>query len=268
MVSELKNFLLVVEHGTFTAAARHAHLAQPSLSASIKRLEHEMGARLLRRLPRGAVPTEAGRALIPHAREVLASLERGRRAVREVEGLERGEVRVGGGATAATYLLPSLLASFRARHPRIRVTLTEDFSPRIPELVRQGALDIGVAQGTGEPWRQDPLVLVGAPQGERDVFIGFVRGAAMRAFQERLFPEAEQIMELASIAAVKGQVRAGLGVALLSRSACETDLAEGRLVEIDSPRTPWVRALGLVHAGVEQLSPAGRAFRAHLLMSR
>ena len=268
MVSELRNFLLVVDHGTFTEAARHAHLAQPSLSASIKRLEEDMGARLLQRLPRGARPTAAGQALMPHARAVLAELERARRAVREVEGLEAGEVRVGGGATASTYLLPPLLASFRTKYPGIRLRLIEDFSPNVPDLVRRGVLDLGIGQNTGEPWMDDPLVVVGSPDGARDVMIGFVRGAALRDLQDRLFPDVEQVMELASIAAVKGQVRAGLGVALLSRASCRNDLNEGRLVEVHTPQTPWNRVLGLVHPGIDRLSPAVRVFRAHLLNTR
>ncbi len=268
MVSELTNFLLVVDHGTFTEAARRAHLAQPSLSASIRRLEEDMGARLLERLPRGARPTAAGEALIPHARGLLAGLDRARRAVREVEGLEAGEVRLGGGATASTYLLPPLLASFRDRHPGLRLRLTEAFTPQIPEMVRRGELDLGIAQGVGETWLIDELVLVSAPDYSGQALIGFVRGAAMRTEQDRLFPDWEQWMALASIAAVKGQVRAGLGVALLSRAACQTDLAEGRLVVRPHPGLPLRRELGLVHAGVERLSPAAKALREHLLWDR
>ncbi len=265
MTSELRNFLLVVEHGTFTEAARRAHLAQPSLSASIKRLEEQLGARLLHRLPRGARPTAAGEALIPHARAALAEIERGRRAVHEVEGLQAGEVRIGGGATAATALLPPLLASFRALHPGLRLTLTETFTPQVPELVRRGELDLGIAQGAGEPWLIDEVILVSAPRYSGSEFIGFVVGAAMREMQDRLFPEAEQVMALASIAAVKGQVRAGLGIALLSRAACLDDLAAGHLVERPHQLTPIRRSLGLVHPGVERLSPAARSFREHLL---
>ena len=74
MVDELRHFLLVVEHGTFTEAARRAHLTQPSLSASIARLEGALGARLLHRDRHGSSLTAAGEALVPRAREVLGAL--------------------------------------------------------------------------------------------------------------------------------------------------------------------------------------------------
>ena len=93
----------------------------------------------------------------------------------------------------------------------------------------------------------------------------FRRGATTRALFEQAFPKAEVVMELGSIAAVKGNVRAGIGVALVGRSAVERDLAEGRLVEVRNRRTPIPRPLSLVHAGAELLAPATAALRELLL---
>jgi len=278
MLDSLRHFLLVAETGTFTAAARRAHLAQPSHSASIRPLEERVGARLFHRLPRGARLTAAGEALRPHALAALAPVAAGRRAVEEVEGLRAGEVRLGGGATACTYLLPPLLAAFRRRHPGLKVKLKEGFTPGVRAAVAAGELDLGVAQGgPGEPWREDAMVLVAAPalaaalprEGRRLApgapFVSFVAGAATRRLQDAAFPEAELVMELASIASVKGHVRAGLGVALLSQSAVRDDLALGTLVTVDDPRSPIHRLLVLVHPGIERLPPAGRALRALML---
>lgn len=266
MTDELQHFLLVVAHGSFTVAARHAHLAQPSLSASIARLEEAMGARILERLPRGARPTAAGEALIPHARATLAGLEAGRRAVAEIEGLRAGSVTVGGGATACTYLLPPILTAFRASHPGIVLRVREILSPDVGLAVAEGELDLGIAEDAGEPWLDDDLILVGAPGLSLPApFVTFVRGASLRARLERSFPEAEIAMELGSIASVKGLVRAGMGLSLLSRVACRDDLQHGALVEIPDPRTPLRRRLGLVHAGIDRLSPAARALRLAIL---
>jgi len=271
MHDELRHFLLVVEHGTFTKAARHARLAQPSLSASIKRLEEFMGGRLLHRLPRGAAPTAAGRALIPQAEAALAAVASGRRAVAEVEGLEAGEVRVGAGATACTYMLPPLLAEFRRLHPGVRVRLRETMTPRVREDLRAGRVDLAIGEGEGEAWREDELVLVSAPGGPEmgpgAPFIAFTEGASNRSLLDRHFPEVEVVAELAGIASLKGQVRAGLGLALLSRAAIENDLSLGTLVEVPDARTPLRRTLVLCHPGEERLSPAGRALR-ELLLSR
>src|SRR5688500_11117747 len=117
MTGELRHLLLVVQHGTFTAAARQAHLSQPALTASIQRLEGAMGARLLDRGPGGATPTAAGTALLPWAEAALSAIERGRRAVAEVEGLRAGEVVVAAGSTACAVFLPPFLRRFHQRWP-------------------------------------------------------------------------------------------------------------------------------------------------------
>ena len=266
MTDALHHFLLVVEAGSFTTAARRAHLTQPALSASIQRLEEQLDARLLDRLPRGARPTAAGEALLPHARAALASVEAGRRAVAEVMGLRAGQVTVGGGATACTTLLPPLLTAFHARYPGVRLRVRELLTPDVPRAVAEGELDLGVAEGLGDPFVHDEIILVGAPGLRQPApFVSFVAGSSLRRLLAQHFPEAEIAMELASIASVKGLVRAGMGQALLSRAACRDDLALGTLVELPDKRTPIPRDLGLVCAGVERLSPAAAELRRWVL---
>lgn len=272
MIEELQHFLRIVELGTFTGAARRAHLSQPALTASIQRLEQAFGARLLIRGPGGATPTAAGAALVPHARAVLAGIEDARRAVAEIEGLHAGEVRVGASATACTYLLPPTLAAFRAEHPKIRFLLREATPDEVLEALDRGALDLGViSTDRGEPWFVDQLILIASPELRAPTqapFVTFGRGSTSRALLERHFPEAEIVMELGSIAAVKGNVRAGIGIALVGRSAVEHDLAAGRLVEVADPRTPIPRPFHLVHRGVERLAPAAARLRERLLARR
>lgn len=272
MFDELRHFLLIAEHGTFTEAARRTHLSQPALTASIRRLEDRMGARLLHRGPAGASLTAAGDALVPRARAALAAVEDGQRAVAEVAGLHAGEVRIGAGATACTYLLPPELAAFRQRHPGIRFLLREATTHEALEGLAAGDLDllvVTVDEG-GEHWRDDPLVLVASPDLEPHgaPFVTFRKGATTRGLVDRHFPEARIVMELGSIAAVKGNVRAGIGIALVSRLAVQSDLELGRLVEVADPRTPIIRPLSIVHRGVERLPPAAAALREQLLAAR
>ena len=125
MLDSLEHFLLILEHGTFTEAARRAHLSQPALTASIRRLEEAFGATLLHRGRKGATPTAAGEALLPRARAALAAVDEGRRAIEEVLELRTGEVRMGAGATACTYLLPKEIARFRRAYPGVTYRLRE-----------------------------------------------------------------------------------------------------------------------------------------------
>jgi molybdate transport repressor ModE-like protein len=268
MLDALHLFLRIAEEGTFTAAARRAHLSQPALTAAIHRLEDAFGARLFDRGPGGARLTAAGRALVPWAEAALAAVDRGRRAVAEVEGLAAGEVRLGAGATACSVLLPPVLTAFRTAHPAIRLYLRESLADPARQRVEAGELDLAVVPGEGtEPWLEDELVLVcGAGVApERLPFLTLPPGANHRALLDRNFPGVEVAMELSSLQAVKAHVEAGMGQALLSRASVARDLAEGRLVEVADRRTPISRTLSLLHLGVARLSPAARALRDAML---
>lgn len=275
MHDPLRHLLLIVEHGTFTAAARAAHLSQPALSASIARLEERLGAPLLDRGRHGARLTAAGLALLPHARAALAAVEDGQNAVAEVAGLRRGEVTIGTGATVATYLLPGYLAAFRRAHPGVTIALRELPSAHIADALERGDIDLAIVDASAlagrrlasERWRDDEMVLVGADAeaSARDPFVTFIRGSTTRALLERHFPDAEVVVELSGIAAVKQHVRVGIGVALLTRVAVSVDLERGTLVEIPHRATPIRRRFVLAHRGRERLSPSAKRLRDLLL---
>lgn len=289
MLEPLRHFALVAQHSTFTAAARHAHVSQPALTASIKRLEEQMGARLFDRGSSGATLTEAGKALLPRARAALAAIEEGRRAVAEVMGLAVGSVRVGAGATVCTYYLPRTLARFRARFPGVQILLREATPDVLLDDLEAGDLDMVIlarltAPGSGgarakpkrallsadllraarsglarEKWIEDELVLVsapGLPNAAAGPLVTFARGATTRSLTDLHFPDLPIAMELGSIAAVKANVRAGVGVALVSKRAIERDLATKQLEIVPNSRGPIARPLFLVHRGRDRLPPA------------
>lgn len=279
MLDLLRHFLLVAEHGTITEAARRAHLSQPALTAAIKRLEDEVGAVLFVRGRKGAELTAAGRILVPRVQACLAAFEDGRRAIAEVAQLSAGEVRIGAGATACTYLLPPLLATFRRLHPHLKFLLREGYTRPLIEALREGDLDLAIITVPKpkprrglfddlvvEPWCRDDLVLVGAPDIDPATagYVTFADGSPTRALLLKGVPEADIVMELGSIAAVKGNVRAGMGLTLVSRAALVRDFKEKSLVEIHHPRFPVTRDLALVHRGLDRLAPSAAALRDHL----
>lgn len=287
MLDALRHLVLVAEHGTITAAARHAHLSQPALTASIQRLEEKMGGKLLVRGPAGATLTAAGEALLPRARAALAAVEEGRRAVAEVLGLAAGSVRIGAGATATTYYLPRTLARFRAKHPGVSLLLREAEADRLLDALEDGDLDLVIlarvpgprsgdflrAARSGlvrEKWQDDELVLVRAPEVDPKTapMVTFSRGMTTRAIVDQRFADTPIAMELGSIAAVKANTRAGVGVALVSRAAVQRELDAGQLVLVPTDRTPVVRPLYLVHRGKDRLPPAASALLALLRTAR
>jgi DNA-binding transcriptional LysR family regulator len=280
MLEPLRHFALVAQHGTFTAAARHAHVTQPALTASIQRLEAQMEAKLFVRGSGSRARTTltaAGEALLPRARAAIAAIDEGKRAVAEITGLAAGSVRFGAGATVCTYYLPRTLARFRALHPGVQILLREATQEDLLDALETGDLDVVVVarvrEGRGrrgfvdgaiptslalEKWIDDELVLVGAPGVDPRTapLVTFARGATTRTIVDRQFPGRAIAMELGSIAAIKGNTRAGVGVALVSRRAAQRDFASGQLVELPTDRTPIVRPLYLVHRGRDRIPPA------------
>jgi LysR family hydrogen peroxide-inducible transcriptional activator len=144
-IHQLRYFRAVARHGTFTRASEIEHVAQPSLSQQILKLEAELGARLFDRLPRSAKLTVFGKAFLPKAESILRDLEEARSALRDMSGNEKGEVVVGIIPTIAAYLLPRLLNEFTARHPLITIKIIEDITPALLQRLHEGAIDLAVA---------------------------------------------------------------------------------------------------------------------------
>ena len=146
---QLEYLVAVVEEKNFTRAAERLHVAQPGVSAQVRQLERELGHTLLDRSARTVRPTEAGAAVLAHARAALAAVAQVRIALDEVDGLLRGHVAVGTIATADPISLPDSLADFHQEHPGIEITLTEDSSQRLVENLLNGTLDVAVIGLTG-----------------------------------------------------------------------------------------------------------------------
>lgn len=143
-LQQLTYFLAAIEHGSFSAAADALHLAQPSLSEQVRRLEDELSSPLFVRGGRGLALTEAGAALRPAAERVLAEAEQAREAVAEVTELRGGTASLGTFGSAPYYLLGSVVSAFRSRHPSVRVRIVGQNSSEVADLVRDGELEAGL----------------------------------------------------------------------------------------------------------------------------
>src|SRR5579884_2359572 len=143
-VHQLRYFCAVARHGTFTRASEIEHVAQPSLSQQILKLEAELGSRLFDRLPRSAKLTVFGEAFLPKAERILRELDEAKTELLEMAGNEKGDVVVGIIPTIAAYLLPKLLKGFSARHPMITVNVVEDITPTLLQRLRDGTIDMAV----------------------------------------------------------------------------------------------------------------------------
>ncbi|NUP37407.1 MAG: LysR family transcriptional regulator, partial [Streptomyces sp.] len=146
----LRVFLVVARHGSFTVAARALGWTQSAVSRQISSLEAALGgAPLFDRLPRGVRLTEAGRLLVPHAESVAETLHGAARELADLREVAGGRLRFGAFATADAALVPHALAAFRARHPRVRLSREEGFTPGLLDRLAAGHLDLAVVSTTG-----------------------------------------------------------------------------------------------------------------------
>jgi transcriptional regulator, LysR family len=147
----IRYLLAVAEHGNFTRAAEALHVSQPTLSQQVIQLEESLGVVLLDRSGRTVKTTDAGRVYIEHARKALLELDVGRRAILDVQELERGELRLATTPTFTAYLVGPLLAAFQAQYPGITVRLREMSLDTISAAVAADEVDLGIAFRVSRP---------------------------------------------------------------------------------------------------------------------
>jgi molybdate transport repressor ModE-like protein len=260
---DLKLFVHIAESGSITAGAKLAHLSLPSASARIHGMEEGLNLALLERGRRGAEPTEAGRALLHHARAIARQLDDMRADLAQFgSGLKR-QVRLLCNTSAMTEFLPEALAGFLASHPQLSIDLEERLSRDIVRAVTDGAADIGIVTDAVDsaalqtlPFRDDPLVLVMARKhplaqciGKRrgvlfadaldQDFIGLAGDSALQQYAaeqaSRLGRQMHCKIRLRSFEAVCRMVASGAGVAILPETAARrsADLEALRVVALN-----------------------------------
>ena len=158
-LEQLRGFVEVANLGHFTRAAEKLHLAQPSLSRQISTLEIELGAELFRRVRGNISLTDAGQALLPRARRMLADADAIRDEMAELAGLQRGRVRLGATPTLCISLVAEVLRTFHAAYPGIELQLIEGGSNLLMEHLATGAVDMAlVTMSEGRPVTGPALV--------------------------------------------------------------------------------------------------------------
>ncbi|WP_078901236.1 LysR family transcriptional regulator [Actinacidiphila yeochonensis] len=143
-LQQLAYFVAVADTRHFTRAAQDLHVSQPSLSQQVKALEQELGSPLFSRARGNIALTDAGQALLPLARRILADADTARQEVLELAQLRRGRVRLGATPSLCTGLLPDVLRAFHDRHPGIRLLVEEGGSHDLVRELARGQLDLAL----------------------------------------------------------------------------------------------------------------------------
>jgi DNA-binding transcriptional LysR family regulator len=292
-LDQVETFVTIVRRGGFTRAAATLHLSQPAVSRRLDLLERELGRPLFDRTRGGARLTEAGRAFLPHAETLLASMRDGVEAVRALERSDRGTVTVALVGTLANTLLTARLQRFRDAHRQVRLELRTALSREVSALVRRGDAALGLRYFPDPdpdlvslPFYREDLVTVCAPThrlaGKRRLTARMLTGEPWVAFPIRQGSSGEsyaqvlaerlaamglgnaEIVPIDSLTAQKRLVEAGFGLGLMPRSSVEEELRLGTLRELRIAAMRLTVPVVLVHRRRAHLSGATRALLALL----
>jgi DNA-binding transcriptional LysR family regulator len=291
-LAHLKTFAAVAEYRHFARAAAACNLSQPAVSHQIAQLEHEVGAKLLNRAARRVSLTVAGEVMLEEARRILASVDRARERMHEVASGVVGRIRLGASATPGLYILPPLLAQYRAAHPnfdlRFHIGAVDDIAERVARNDLDMAIIAGrppVAELRARPLCRDDLVLVSAHSARsgasrstprrvdlaKDCWILREEGSATRrdvdAWLHRHHVEPDQTMTFSGPDAVKRAVLAGLGIAIVSKLTIEDDLKARRLALVNVRHTLPSRAINVIDHPQKHHGAACRAMLSLLAAS-
>jgi DNA-binding transcriptional LysR family regulator len=294
-VNRLRILKEVAHRGSFSAAADALSYTQSAVSQQIAALEAETGMTLLERRPRGVSLTAAGQTLVGHAESVLADLDAAEAALAAIAGLRGGRLRMASFPTAGATLMPLAIATFRARHPGVELTLAEGEPEQIAPRLRTGELDLallfefdaspadgdgaGATDGTGTGGRltrvellQDPLYLALPCEhrlaGRRRLRLEDLRGESWIQTSEDS-PCARHVVRCCHAAGfeptvsfesddyqtVQGLVGAGVGVALIPELALSV-VRDDIVIRALSPRPPARRVIAATAAGARLLPAA------------
>jgi DNA-binding transcriptional LysR family regulator len=253
--ARLQSFLAIVDCGSARAAAAELHVTESAVSASLAALQHEVGVALFERQGRGLSLTEPGTIFASYARLILGLLEESAAAARSGVAPDAGRLRLGSVTTAGEYLVPALLASFRAKCPDVEVTLEVGVRDHILHRLADHYLDVVVAgrplPGRGlvsRATRANSLIMVASPRVTSELaeatWLLREPGSGTRASTLALIGSLgidPPTLSLGSHGAVIASAVLGLGVTLTSADAVARQLAEGELEVRATAGTPLVR---------------------------
>jgi DNA-binding transcriptional LysR family regulator len=287
----LRYFSAVATHLSFRQASRDLLVAQPALSQQVQSLERELGVTLFDRSSRPIALTDAGAAMLVHAKRILADVSLAADEVRQLGAPPQATLTVGAMQYLAHLDLPDLVASFQRSRPTVELRIRVGNTLELMNMMRDGEIDIaichldehGLAKGfAAHALRTERLVLItamGDPIGEAETvqlrslehapFVMFRAGASIRsavedaAARDGFVPRV--VMESADLATGVELVTRGLGVAVVPRSFALRQADRVRHVEIGP--VPLSRTVALVWPDDARLAPPLSHFVQHATRS-
>jgi DNA-binding transcriptional LysR family regulator len=281
---QLRAFRVLARTGSFTQTARELHLTQSGISHSMKALEGETGCRLLDRLGKKVVLTQAGEQLLQHAEKILSEMESARESLKQLGKWGKGRLRLGASTTACQQIIPPVLREFKESFPEHVITLEPGDTPELVGALLKQRIDLALTlevdkepQLEFHPLFSDELQFIVSAQHPwaqagrveraeipRQNYILYSKHSVTFRLIENYFRQEEMVLnsvlEVGSMEATKELVKLGLGACILAPWIARREIAEGSLIALPLGRKKLTRRWGIVHWRGKRLNLAEETF--------
>lgn len=287
-IRQLQVFAEAAEALSFARVADRLHLTPAGVSFQIKQIESQAGFALFERVGKRVALTDAGRILLGYAKHMLQSLNDADQALAALQGLAGGHVTIGLVSTAK-YIVPHILARFRAGYPEVAIELRDGNRRWIIEALAKGEIDLAImgrppagADVSAEAFAPHPSVIVAAPShplarfGDLpasvlagEPFVVREEGSGTKSLLDRFFADQGLAMRVgittSSNETIKQAVMAGMGLALISRHTIGLELSLGMLTILPVRGFPLMRSWLVAHRRNMPLLPVHARLKSFLL---
>ena len=283
---QLHAFAALARRGSFTLAAKDLFLTQSAVSHAIKALEEDVGCRLLDRVGRRVLLTQAGEQFLRHTEKILREMEAARAGLEHLTKWGHGRLRVGASTTACQHILPTVLREFRQSYPKCEIRIEPGDHGQQLDLLRSGQIDLAIvleppAQAMLEfvfvPLFQDELRFVVAPlhpwaksghapleSVAAETLVLYNKSSQTFRLVSEYFREEKvalsNVIELGSMEAIKELVKIGIGAGVLAPWVARAELESGSLVSLPLGARKLSRRWGVAHLKGRRLALAEETF--------
>jgi len=280
---QLRAFVVLAQHGTFTQAGRVLHLTQSAISHAIRVLEKDLGCQLFLRQGKQVLLTHHGRELLHHAEAIQLQMVQARASLGALDRSPRGSLRIGCTPAAAQFLLPTVLREFKDSFPLYSIAVLPGETPETMERLAAGELDLGLCLKPHDASRlesrtlfEDDLVFLVSPQhawcrqapkarelSEETYIITSRNSLTFDLIGEyflKLGVRPKSFMELGNIQAIKELVKLGLGTAIAAPWTSLSEIRSGELTAIPLLRNRIKRQWIVCHLKQKPTSLAEHIF--------
>ena len=281
---QLRAFSVLARTGSFTRTAHELHLSQSAISHAMKALETDIGCRLLDRMGKTVVLTQAGEQLLVRVGKILEEMASARVELGRLGKWGTSRLRIGASTTACQYVLPSVLREFKQSFPQCAISIQPGDTPENIAALRAHQIDLAVnlEPGRGEsldfrPMFTDELQFIISPihpwartgkvvreEIGRQQYILYGKTSYTSKMIEAYFREEKivlhSLLDLGNMEAIKELVKLGLGISILAPWTARPELEERSLIALPLGRRKLRRRWGVLHATGRRLSLAEETF--------